>query len=731
MHRRHYSLFVPLFFGLVSACAPVAGLPCGNGIIDLGEACDDGNRVDSDACTNACQVATCGDGILQLSPPGIEQCDEGPQNSDSGSCTTACRVASCGDGLVQEGVEECDDGNTNQNDACKNNCKVAFCGDGIVQEGVEECDEGSQNSDTGRCTTQCILAACGDGVVQSGEECDEGVNNSDSGSCTTGCALAFCGDGFVQKGVEGCDDGNTASGDGCSSDCALEACGNGVVDSGEECDDGNTSDTDSCLSTCQAAFCGDGFVRAGVEECDDGNASNTDACLNSCEAASCGDGFVQSGVEQCDDGNQIDTDSCTNLCKVAFCGDGVVQAGVEECDDGNASDSDACLNTCQAAFCGDGFVRVGVEACDDGNQISADGCEPNCTLSAPPELVITFFSVEYHDQDLEYFLVVENQGGLDITTPIKVDVYHDLASPPGVGATGDLRALISSLPAGGQAAISLLLPVAEPIFDTLDGPFRNDFAQVDPLGEIPESNESNNVAGPLDGRVLRDFCAPCNSNADCDFGACVGFGDTDESFCSPTCTTDADCNEGDVCLPAGSVNRCAPAFNTCHAHCGLDAETVAINTADFVANGDGTFTATLFGNSAGNLNRAVPNGAASAADDCAGNEGAPGEVFFVLRLTEGNFPAGLLGNASTANVTITTEGTSGFGATNDTVVYLRTECLDDRASAQLGCDDDSGSNLLSSLTVNNLAKGAYVIVVDGFNATNEGNFVLNVTVDPN
>src|SRR5512141_1780697 len=38
---------------------------CGNGVVETGEECDDGNPSDTDACTNACLNATCGDGLVQ------------------------------------------------------------------------------------------------------------------------------------------------------------------------------------------------------------------------------------------------------------------------------------------------------------------------------------------------------------------------------------------------------------------------------------------------------------------------------------------------------------------------------------------------------------------------------------------------------------------------------------------------------------------------------------------
>lgn len=51
---------------------------------------------------------------------------------------------SCGDGIVN-GAEECDDGNTKNDDACTSACKNAKCGDDIVQKGVEDCDNGVKN----------------------------------------------------------------------------------------------------------------------------------------------------------------------------------------------------------------------------------------------------------------------------------------------------------------------------------------------------------------------------------------------------------------------------------------------------------------------------------------------------------------------------------------------------------------------------------------------------------
>jgi len=46
---------------------------CGNGIVDDGEECDDGNLNDQDACLATCVFNVCGDTFLNA---GVEQCDD-------------------------------------------------------------------------------------------------------------------------------------------------------------------------------------------------------------------------------------------------------------------------------------------------------------------------------------------------------------------------------------------------------------------------------------------------------------------------------------------------------------------------------------------------------------------------------------------------------------------------------------------------------------------------------
>ncbi|MCK6547227.1 choice-of-anchor D domain-containing protein [Myxococcota bacterium] len=99
--------------------------------------------------------------------------------------SAACVSATCGDGTI-DANEDCDDGNTADDDACSSTCAASRCGDGVTWTGVEQCDDG---------------------------------NLDDGDACTASCTTAVCGDGFVQRGVEECDDGNTSSGDACPATC--------------------------------------------------------------------------------------------------------------------------------------------------------------------------------------------------------------------------------------------------------------------------------------------------------------------------------------------------------------------------------------------------------------------------------------------------------------------------------------------------------------------------------
>jgi fibro-slime domain-containing protein len=277
---------------------------CGNGKLETGEACDDGNASGGDGCSSICAIETgwkcgaqntpcvakqCGDGILA----GTEQCDDGKVNTTSG-CTPSCTIA--------------------PNATCPANggaCVPMVCGDGKVT-GTETCDSGPLNDGKHGCSLSCQMVpgwacplagtlcteVCGDGIVVGLEQCDEAA---DVACCSATCklkpgfvcdpsktphsqpAVDYCGKNGVNgpsnpastvRGNEQCDDGNTVPFDGCSPTCTNEPL----------CGTVNTYNTPPTASTTYQCFarCGDGLVLP-PEQCDDGNTQNGDGCDSSCK----------------------------------------------------------------------------------------------------------------------------------------------------------------------------------------------------------------------------------------------------------------------------------------------------------------------------------------------------------------------------------------------------------------------------------------------------------------
>lgn len=274
---------------------PVAIL-CGNGVLDPGEDCEDGNRVPGDGCDPSCHhefsiLDKCGNGILDVELG--EACDDGNRQSGDG----------CSDQCCAEGCWVCSRG-------CLDPPRCR-CGNGMLEWG-EDCDDGNRRSGDG-CSQRCEYESptCGNGVLELHEQCDDGNRVGDDG-CGPDCrydppeivcrlSASVCSDGKV-TGPETCDDGNVLSGDGCSRACTIEpgffcanpgkpcraippSCGDGRVGQGEACDDGvNDGRYDGCNPDCTLGpRCGDGIVQPlEDEECDDGPANGHGGCSEHC-----------------------------------------------------------------------------------------------------------------------------------------------------------------------------------------------------------------------------------------------------------------------------------------------------------------------------------------------------------------------------------------------------------------------------------------------------------------
>jgi cysteine-rich repeat protein len=327
--------------GNVPVFAPVPR--CGDGTLDAGEQCDDGNTANGDGCDSNCTLPACGNGVVDSG----EACDDGNLvNGDT--CEADCSTPVCGNGVLDPG-EQCDDGNLVNGDTCEADCSTPVCGNGILDPG-EQCDDGNQVNGDG-CDDNCKMPGCGNGELDPGEQCDDG-NTANGDGCDSNCTTPGCGNGILDPG-EACDDGNLVNGDGCEANCSKPTCGNGIVDPPEQCDDGNSINGDSCDNNCTTPHCGN-LICDSNESC-----SSCPQDCGSCPKPSCGDG-VCNGNESCSSCPE-DCGSCPH-----FCGDHV-------CDGGETCSS--CPGDCGACpTCGD-HVCNGSETC---SSCPGDCCPPSC-----------------------------------------------------------------------------------------------------------------------------------------------------------------------------------------------------------------------------------------------------------------------------------------------------------------------------------------------------------------
>jgi cysteine-rich repeat protein len=273
-------------------CAPPVG--CGNGLLEAGEGCDDGNNMNGDGCTTACEIE---DG----SPCATDgECASGV--CDVNEAPPVCEPAgSCGNGALDI-PEACDDGNTSAGDGCSAAC--------LLEEG-ESCDDDAQ----------CESTVC-DAV--------------DSNTCEP---VNSCGNGALE-GAEACDDGNALANDDCSAECLFEL-GAGPCNDDAQCESTICDTVDS--NTCEPVnSCGNGKIEE-AEVCDDGNTSEGDSCNSQC--------LLELGAGPCNDGSQCGSGVCntmaaTSVCAAPLsCGNGILDAN-EVCDDGNVDGGDGCSRFC-------------------------------------------------------------------------------------------------------------------------------------------------------------------------------------------------------------------------------------------------------------------------------------------------------------------------------------------------------------------------------------------------
>ena len=285
--------------GLIDSADPYCSMTCGDGILEAGEECEDGNKDSGDGCSETCT-------------------DEDEQ-------------VECGNNII-EFPEECDDGNTNNNDYCSSTCLIEYCGDATCQSnedavncagdcqpdcGNDICEPPTENSSN--CAQDCP-ASCGNNVCESTESmndcpsdciipvcdnaaCEPGENalNCDS-DCNPECGNYICeppeNSSTCTDCLENCGDSECTSNENaviCPEDCDPQ-CGNGIC---EQPTESSSSCALDCLSSC------------GNDACDGGLGENSQTCPIDCPILECGNNIQEDG-EKCD-GIDMNGNDCINI----------------------------------------------------------------------------------------------------------------------------------------------------------------------------------------------------------------------------------------------------------------------------------------------------------------------------------------------------------------------------------------------------------------------------------
>lgn len=384
---------------------PIVVAVCGNGMMEAGEACDDGNIVGCDACAADCSAVTTPGCLVGLAC--ILDGTANPTNSCQVCDPAANRVGFsnvmngtiCDDGLFCSTADSCTAG------ACGGSARS--CADALTCT-VDSCDEAADsctNTIAGGCVIggMCVAAGTPDPFnscmtcnpasstsaytpIADGSACSDGAFCTTADSCTAGrCAgvALDCGDGLGCT-TDSCNDvsdscestlqaDNCLIGGACVSGSALDpsnqcqSCNPGAststytnVMNGTACDDGAfCTETDSCTEgACggSARDCTDG-LSCTLDTCDEAG----DECTNELTATSCTiDGMCVA------DGSPDPTNPCMACNPTVNMGAYTPVMDGTMCDDG-AFCTD--VDSCTAGTCG-GTMRT----CDDGLDCTVDSC---------------------------------------------------------------------------------------------------------------------------------------------------------------------------------------------------------------------------------------------------------------------------------------------------------------------------------------------------------------------
>jgi len=209
-------------FTVVSTATPV----CGNGTLELGETCDDGNTVECDGCSSSCATVpngcfiggTCvAEGTLAPGNP-CQACQRGTSRT---MYTPVAAGVSCDDGLYCTVATSC-----NGSGACTGPARD--CGDGLDCT-ADSCDE-TADVCLHPLTSGCLIggACVADGALDPSNGCMACASGSSTNAYSPVAAGSACDDTLFCTVSDECDEAGTCAGTardcGDGSDCTTDSC---------------------------------------------------------------------------------------------------------------------------------------------------------------------------------------------------------------------------------------------------------------------------------------------------------------------------------------------------------------------------------------------------------------------------------------------------------------------------------------------------------------------------
>ena len=245
---------------------------CGNGVVNPGETCDDGNLAGGDGCSAVCIVepgyrcsgtpSVCvldtldsdGDGLTNAEE-SVLGTDPNDADSDNDGLSDAVEVAAGDPTRLDPGLDTDPLDADTDDDAAGDGEEVTLGSDNLVSDPLDPDTDRDGLLDGLESGFSPVPGGASDGNSIPYDGTRSGVNGDLDPSTTTSATVADTDGGSVIDGLEDFDrNGRFDLGETDPNNPADDVpvtCGNGELDAREACDDGNTAAGDGCSSACQ------------------------------------------------------------------------------------------------------------------------------------------------------------------------------------------------------------------------------------------------------------------------------------------------------------------------------------------------------------------------------------------------------------------------------------------------------------------------------------------------